>query len=103
SRAALCRVGKRATRPAWLRPILGNPPRLDSLRRMGAFIFGGTFLVPCIVQVFVVGAYIVGGLVHDFWAPWEQRVLARMSGAVIVAAPILYFAENGLAGIRRHP
>jgi len=92
-----------AVAAALLRPILGNPPRLDSLRRMGAFIFGGTFLVPCIVQVFVVGAYLVGGFVHDFWAPWEQRVLARMSGAVIVAAPILYFAENGLAGIRRHP
>ena len=35
-----------AVAAALLRPILGNPPRLDSLRRMGAFIFGGTFLVP---------------------------------------------------------
>jgi len=88
---------------ALLRPILGNPPRLDSLRRMGAFIFGGTFFVPCIVQAVVVGVYFAGGFVHDFWGPWEQRVLARMSGAVIVGAPILYFAENGLAWIRRQP
>src|SRR4029079_19242128 len=99
SRAALCRVGKRATRPAWLRPILGNPPQLDSLRRMGAFIFGGTFLVPCVVQVIVVGVSLAGGFVHDFWAPWQQRVLARMAGAVIIAAPILYFAADGLAAI----
>jgi PAS domain S-box-containing protein len=90
-----------AVAAALLRPILGNPPRLDSLRRMGAFIFGGTFLVPCIVQSLVVGAYLARGFVHDFWGPWEQRVLARMAGAVIVAAPILYFAETGVAWIRR--
>ena len=88
---------------ALLRPIMGNPPRLDSLRRMGAFIFGGTFLVPCVVQVVVVGAYLATGFVHDFWAPWQQRVLARMAGAVIIAAPILYFAADGLAVIRRRP
>ncbi len=92
-----------AVAAALLRPILGNPPRLDSLRRMGAFIFGGTFLVPFVVQAVVVGVYVAGGFVHDFWAPWQQRVLARMSGSVIVAAPILYFAANGLAGIRRRP
>ena len=83
--------------------ILGNPPRLDSLRRMGAFIFGGTFLVPCVVQVVVVGIYLAGGFVHDFWAPWQQRVLARMAGAVIIAAPILFFSADGLTAIRRQP
>jgi len=86
---------------ALLRPILGNPPRLDSLRRMGVFIFGGTFLVPCVVQVVVVGVYFATGFVHDFWAPWQQRVLARMAGAVIIAAPILYFAAHGWTEIRR--
>ena len=92
-----------AVAAAMLRPILGSPPRLDSLRRMGAFIFVGTFLVPLVVQALVVGGYLAGGFVHDFWAPWQQRVLARMAGAVIVAAPILYFADNGVAGIRRWP
>jgi len=92
-----------AVAAALLRPILGKPPRLDSLRRMGAFVFGGTFLVPCVVQAVVVGVYLAGGFVHDFWGPWEQRVLARMSAAVIIGAPILYFAENGLAWIRRQP
>jgi PAS domain S-box-containing protein len=86
-----------------LPPVLGHPPRLDSLRRMGAFIFGGTFLVPCVVQAVVVGVYFAGGFVHDFWAPWQQRVLARMAGAVIIAAPILYFAADGLTAIRRQP
>jgi PAS domain S-box-containing protein len=86
---------------ALLRPMLGNPPRLDSLRRMSVFIFGGTFLVPCVVQTAVVGAYLATGFVHDFWTPWQQRVLARMAGAVIIAAPILYFAANGLTEIRR--
>src|SRR5262249_31144276 len=92
-----------AVAAALLRPILGNPPRLDSPRRLGAFIFGATFLVPFFVQAVVVGIYLAGGFVHDFWAPWQQRVLARMSGAVMVAAPIFYFAANGLAGIRRQP
>ncbi len=92
-----------AVAAALLRPILGHPPRLDSLRRMGAFIFGGTFLVPFVVQAVVVGIYLASGFVHDFWAPWQQRVLARMAGAVIVAAPILSFAANGLAGLRRRP
>jgi PAS domain S-box-containing protein len=92
-----------AVAAALLRPILGNPPRLDSLRRMGAFIFGGTFLVPLVVQAMVVGIYLASGFVHDFWAPWQQRVLARISGAVIVGAPILSFATNGLQGIRGRP
>jgi PAS domain S-box-containing protein len=86
-----------------LRRILGTPPRLDSLRRMGAFIFGATFLVPLVVQAVVVGIYVACGFVHDFWAPWQQRVLARMAGAVIVAAPILSFVADGMAGIRRGP
>ena len=88
---------------ALLRPIFGNPPQLDSLRRMGAFIFGGTFLVPLVVQAVVVGIYLASGFVHDFWAPWQQRVLARISGAVIIGAPILSFAANGLQGIRGRP
>jgi PAS domain S-box-containing protein len=92
-----------AVAAALLRPILGTPPRLDSLRRMGAFIFGGTFLVPFVVQAVVVGIYVGTGFVHDFWAPWQQRVLARMAGAVIVGAPILAFAADGLAAIRRRP
>ena len=88
---------------ALLRPILGHPPRLDSLRRMGAFIFVGNFLVTVVVQAVVVGIYLASGFVHDFWAPWQQRVLARMAGAVIVGAPILSFAASGLAGFRRGP
>jgi PAS domain S-box-containing protein len=88
---------------ALLRPVLGDPPRLDSLRRMGAFIFAGTFLVPLVVQAIVVGVYVAGGFVHEFWAPWQQRVLARMAGAVIVAVPMLCFAANGLVEIRRRP
>jgi PAS domain S-box-containing protein len=88
---------------ALLRPILGTPPRLDSLRRMGAFIFGGNFLVPCVVQAGVVSAYLAGGFVHDFWAPWQQRVLARMAGAVIIAAPILHFSASGWRAIRLQP
>jgi PAS domain S-box-containing protein len=90
-----------AVAAALLRPILGAPPRLDSLSRMGAFIFGGTFLIPGIVQILVVVAYQLQGYVHDFWAPWEQRVLARVSGAVIIAAPMLHFAANGLATVQR--
>jgi len=92
-----------AVAAALLRPFLGNPPRLDSLRRMSVFIFGATFLVPCAVQAVVVGAYLASGFVHEFWAPWQQRVLARMAGAVIIAAPILHFAANGLAPIGRQP
>ena len=92
-----------AVAAALLRPILGNPPRLDSLRRMGAFIFGGTFLVPFVVQAAVVGIYLASGFVHDFWAPWQQRVLARIAGSVIVGAPILSFAANGLEEIRGRP
>jgi PAS domain S-box-containing protein len=88
---------------ALLRPVLGNPPRLDSLRRMGAFIFGGTFLVPCLVQVIVVGTYVATGFVHEFWGPWQQRVLARMAGAVIIAAPIIHFAADGFASLRGRP
>ena len=92
-----------AVAAALLRPILGRPPRLDSLRRMGAFIFGGTFLVPFVVQAVVVGIYLASGFVHDFWAPWQQRVLARIAGAVIVGAPILSLAADGSLGIRRSP
>jgi PAS domain S-box-containing protein len=94
-------IGQAAIAAVLLRPILGTPPQLDSLRRMGMFVFGGTFLVPCVVQAGVVGVYLAGGFVHEFWAPWQQRVLARMAGAVIIAAPILYFAADGLAAIRR--
>jgi PAS domain S-box-containing protein len=99
----LGQVAQCAAAAALLRPILGRPPRLDSLRRMGSFIFTGTFLVPFVVQAGVVGLYLAAGFVHDFWAPWQQRVLARMAGAVIVAAPILHFGSDWLAGFRRRP
>ena len=38
-----------------------------------------------------------------FWIAWQRRLFAAACGAVIIAAPIVYLVEGGLATIRRAP
>jgi PAS domain S-box-containing protein len=86
-----------------LRRVLGRPPRLDSLSRMGAYIVGATFVAPVVVVALMVPLLISVGWADEFWAAWQARVLSRMCGAVIVGAPALYLATGGLTAFRRAP
>ena len=86
---------------ALLRRMLGQPPRLDTLSRMGAFMAVAAVLLPCVVSAVVVRLFVATGWVADFWIGWQRRTLTGMCGAVIIAAPMLQLATGGLAAIRR--
>jgi PAS domain S-box-containing protein len=86
---------------ALLRRVLGTPPRLDSLPRMGALIAVG-LLVPCLVSAGVARLFFVTDWVADFWFAWQRRTLASACSMVIVA-PIVHLATGGLTAIARAP
>ena len=88
---------------AVMRRVVGQPARLDSLPRMGAFIAVAAFLAPCVFSAVVAGLFVAVGWVDDFWIAWQRRLFAAACGAVIIAAPIVYLVEGGLATIRRAP
>jgi PAS domain S-box-containing protein len=83
--------------------ILGHPPRLGSLSRMGAFIVVAAMLAPVLVSGVVARLFLAVGWVEDFWIAWQRRSLSLMCAAVIVGAPIIHLATGGLAEIRRAP
>jgi PAS domain S-box-containing protein len=84
-----------------LRRVLGQPPRLDTLGRMGAFIAVAAILAPCAISAVVARLFLATGWVEDFWIAWQRRTFTGMCGAVIIAAPIVHLAAGGLAAIRR--
>ena len=86
---------------ALLRRVLGQPPRLDTLSRMGAFIAVAAVLAPFAISAVVAQLFLAVGWVADFWIAWQRRTLTGMCGAVIIGAPILHLAAGGAAAIRR--
>jgi PAS domain S-box-containing protein len=86
---------------ALLRRVLGQPPRLDTLSRMGAFILVAAILAPCAISAVVARLWVATDWVGDFWIAWQRRTLTAMCGAVIITAPILHLAGGGLTAIRR--
>jgi PAS domain S-box-containing protein len=86
---------------ALLRRVLGQPPRLDTLSRMGAFIVVAAILAPCAVSAVVARLFVATGWVPDFWIAWQRRTFTGMCGAVIIAPPVLLLGAGGLAAIRR--
>ena len=88
---------------AVLRRALGQPPRLDSLSRMGAFIVVAAFLAPCLISALVAWLFAATGWVDDFWLAWKRRTYSLMCAAVIIGPAILHLATGGLAANRRAP
>ena len=86
---------------AVLRRILGDPPRLSTLSRMGALLLIGAFLAPCLVSAGVASLFVITHWVGDFWIAWQRRTFCVMSAAVIVTAPIIHLATGDFAAIRR--
>ena len=84
---------------AVMRRVVGQPARLDSLPRMGAFIAVAAFLAPCVFSAVVAWLFVAVGWVDHFWIAWQRRLFAAACGAVIIAAPIVYLVEGGLATI----
>ena len=59
-----------------LRRFLGDPPRLNSLSRMSAFIVVAALLAPCLVSAVVAWLFTVSDWVADFWITWQRRAFA---------------------------
>ena len=76
-----------------LRFVIGAPPRLDSLRNMGAFILlagVAATAVACVVAVWLFRSLVAA----DFWLAWRQRVLANVF-AIVTIPPVIVLAFTG--------
>jgi PAS domain S-box-containing protein len=96
-------MGQAAVAAAALRPALGQPPRLDSMSRMGAFFAVAAFLAPLVFSALVAALFVATSWVDDFLVAWQRRLFTVMCGAVIIAAPIVHLATSGLAAVLRAP
>jgi PAS domain S-box-containing protein len=96
-------LGQAVIAAAALRRAVGQPPRLDSMSRMGAFLAVAAFLVPLVFSALVASLFVATGWVDDFLIAWQRRFFAVMCGTVIIAAPIVHLTTGGLAEVRRAP
>jgi PAS domain S-box-containing protein len=88
---------------AVVRPILGQPPRLNKLSRMTAFIVLAAVVVPALGCLVVTWLFTLTGWTGDFWVSWQRRVFSQICGAVVVTPPIIHLATGGVAEMWRAP
>ena len=68
-------VTQAALPAAVLRRILGDPPRLSTLSRMGALILIGAFLAPCLISACVAGLFVLTHWVGTFGSHGSEGLL----------------------------
>ncbi len=93
--------GEAVLAAAVVRPILGQPPRLNNLTRMTAFIVLAGVLVPAVCCALVTWLFNLTGWLTDFWISWQRRLFSHVCGALVVTPPIIHLATGGLTEIRR--
>ena len=77
-----------------LRFVIGAPPRLDSLRNMGAFILLAGVVATAVACLVAVWLFLLTGWAADFWLAWRQRVLANVF-AIVTIPPVIVLAFTG--------
>ena len=94
----LCQVGSNilhAVLAAFaLRSVIGAPPRLGSLRNMGAFILLAGVVATAVACLVAVWLFLLTGWATDFWLVWRQRVLANVF-AIVTIPPVIVLAFTG--------
>ena len=77
-----------------VRFVIGDPPRLASLRNMGAFILLAAVVATAVACVVAVWLFLLAGWAMDFWLVWRQRVLANVF-AFVTIPPVIVLAFAG--------
>ncbi len=72
-----------------VRPFLGVPPRLETLRQMTWFIVLGAILAPALGSVLAASLFLLTGWVDNFWLPWRMRFLTNAFATLTITPLIL--------------
>jgi len=86
---------------AALRGFIGAPPRLDSLRRMTAFIVIAAVAAPAVVAALVAYPLVSTGWVGDYWVAFRLRLLTNVFPILTLTPLILLAGTGGLRAVRR--
>ena len=77
-----------------VRPFLGAPPRLDTLRQMTWFILLAGILAPAIGSVVAASLFLLTGWVDNFWLTWRMRFLTN-AFATLTITPLILLTITG--------
>jgi PAS domain S-box-containing protein len=84
-----------------VRPIIGTPPRFDSLRNMVAFVLLAGIVATAIACAVAVLLFLGTGWATDFWPAWWQRVRAGLFPTITITPLILLACAGQLVGSER--
>jgi len=84
-----------------VRPIIGTPPRLDSLRNMVAFVLLAGIVATAVACAMAVLLFHLTGWATDFWPAWWQRVRAGLFPTITITPLILLAYAGQLVGSQR--
>jgi PAS domain S-box-containing protein len=104
---ALCQVASNAfyvvLAALAVRPFIGIPPRLDSLRKMVAFILLAGIAATAVACALAVSLFLLTGWATDFWLAWRQRVLADGIAIITITPLIILTCTGQLVGLQDIP
>jgi integral membrane sensor domain MASE1 len=84
-----------------VRPFLGAPPRLDTLRRMTWFILLAGILAPALGSVVAASWFLFTGWVDNFWITWRMRFLTN-AFATLTITPLILLTITGKMPVLRN-
>jgi PAS domain S-box-containing protein len=86
-----------------VRPLVGVPPRLDTLRQMAGFIVLAAIAAPALASLLAVGLFLFAGWVDDFWLAWRMRFLTNVFATLTFTPLIILTAAEGRIKLRDVP
>ena len=86
-----------------VRPVLGVPPRLDTLRRMTWFTLLAAIAAPALASVLAASLFMLTGWVENLWITWRMRFLTNVFATLTITPLILLTVTGKMPAFRNVP
>jgi len=86
-----------------VRPFLGVPPRLDTLRRMTWFILLAAIAAPALASALAASLFTLTGWVENPWIAWRMRFLTNVFATLTITPLILLTVTRERPALRNVP
>ena len=83
-----------------VRPFVGVPPRLDTLRRMAGFMLLAAVAAPALASMLAAFLFLLTGWAEDFWLAWRMRFLTNVFATLTITPLILLTVAQGTPILR---
>src|SRR5688572_13773 len=94
-------AGQAALGALAVRPVLGVPPRLDTLRSMSWFMLLAAIVAPALASALAASLFMLTGWVENLWIAWRMRFLTNVF-ATLTITPLILLTVTGKTTVLRN-